>query len=41
MLSDLGKKLERPYVYFGTVKKGITIIPDDILERDGPIRVDS
>jgi hypothetical protein len=29
------KKLEHPFVYFGTVKKEITIIPDYILERDG------
>jgi hypothetical protein len=29
------KTLEHPFVYFGTVKKGITIIPDYILERDG------
>lgn len=29
------KKLEHPYVYFGTVKKDITIIPDYLLERDG------
>jgi predicted type IV restriction endonuclease len=29
------KKLKHPYVYFGTVKKDISIIPDYILERDG------
>ncbi len=29
------KKLEHPYVYFGTVKKNITIVPDYVLERDG------
>jgi hypothetical protein len=29
------KKLEHPYVYFGTVRKGITIVPDYLLERDG------
>jgi hypothetical protein len=29
------RKLEHPYVYFGTVRKDITIIPDYLLERDG------
>ena len=29
------KNLEHPYVYFGTVKKSITIIPDYLLEQDG------
>ncbi len=29
------RKLEHPFVYFGTVKKDITIIPDYLLERDG------
>jgi len=29
------RPLTHPYVYFGTVKKGITIIPDYLLERDG------
>jgi len=29
------KKLKHPYVYFGTVKKDITIIPDYLFERDG------
>jgi hypothetical protein len=29
------RKLEHPFVYFGTVRKGITIIPDYLLERDG------
>jgi hypothetical protein len=29
------RKLAHPYVYFGTVKKDITIIPDYLLERDG------
>jgi hypothetical protein len=29
------RKLEHPFVYFGTVKKDITIIPDYVLERDG------
>lgn len=29
------RPLTHPYVYLGTVKKGITIIPDYILERDG------
>src|SRR5947209_4163881 len=29
------KKLKHPYVYFGTVKKEITIIPDYVLEVDG------
>jgi hypothetical protein len=29
------RKLDHPYVYFGTVKKGISIIPDYLLERDG------
>lgn len=29
------RKLEHPFVYFGTVSKNITIIPDYVLERDG------
>jgi hypothetical protein len=29
------RKLEHPYVYFGTASKHITIIPDYVLERDG------
>jgi predicted type IV restriction endonuclease len=29
------RKLEHPFVLFGTVRKGITIIPDYLLERDG------
>lgn len=29
------KKLDHPFVYFGTVRKGISIIPDYLLERDG------
>lgn len=29
------KPLEHPYVYIGTAKKGITIIPDYLLEREG------
>jgi hypothetical protein len=29
------KSLKHPYVYFGTVKKDITVIPDYLLERDG------
>jgi hypothetical protein len=29
------KPLKHPFVYFGTVKKNITIIPDYLLERDG------
>jgi hypothetical protein len=29
------RKLEHPFVYFGTVLKKITIIPDYLLERDG------
>jgi len=29
------RKLDHPFVYFGTVKKDITIIPDYVLERDG------
>jgi Type I restriction enzyme R protein N terminus (HSDR_N) len=29
------KPLEHPYVYIGTVKKGVSIIPDYLLERDG------
>ena len=29
------RKLEHPFVYFGTVPKKITIIPDYVLERDG------
>jgi len=29
------RKLEHPFVYFGTVRKGINIIPDYLLERDG------
>ena len=29
------RKLEHPFVYFGTVRKGISIIPDYLLERDG------
>src|SRR5437667_1910991 len=29
------KKLEHPFVHFGTVRKSITIIPDYLLERDG------
>jgi hypothetical protein len=29
------KKLKHPFVYFGTVKKDITIIPDYLFERDG------
>ena len=31
------RKLEHPYVQFGTVKKGITIIPDYLLEREGQL----
>jgi hypothetical protein len=27
--------VEHPYVYIGTVRKGVTIIPDYLLERDG------
>jgi hypothetical protein len=30
-----GRRLEHPYVYIGTAKKGITIIPDYLLQRDG------
>jgi hypothetical protein len=29
------RRLEHPFVLFGTVRKGITIIPDYLLERDG------
>ncbi|HEY1948320.1 MAG TPA: hypothetical protein VGG97_15025 [Bryobacteraceae bacterium] len=29
------RKLDHPFVHFGTVRKGITIIPDYLLERDG------
>jgi len=29
------KRLEHPFVYIGTVKKNVTIIPDYVLERDG------
>jgi Type I restriction enzyme R protein N terminus (HSDR_N) len=29
------KKLDHPFVYFGTVRKGISIIPDYLLEKDG------
>jgi len=29
------KRLEHPFVYIGTVKKNVTIIPDSLLERDG------
>lgn len=29
------KRLEHPFVYIGTVRKNITIIPDYLLERDG------
>ena len=29
------RPLEHPFVYFGTVRKGITIIPDYLMERDG------
>lgn len=29
------RPLTHPYVYIGTVKKGITIIPDYLLQRDG------
>jgi len=29
------KKLEHPFVYFGTIRKGINIIPDYLMERDG------
>jgi hypothetical protein len=29
------RKVEHPFVYFGTVRKGISIIPDYLLERDG------
>ena len=32
------RKLEHPFVLFGTVRKGITIIPDYLLERDGASR---
>jgi hypothetical protein len=29
------RPLEHPYVYIGTVRKGVSIIPDYLLERDG------
>jgi hypothetical protein len=29
------KKLDHPFVYFGTVRKGISIIPDYLLEKEG------
>ena len=29
------KHLEHPFVYIGTVKKNVTIVPDYLLERDG------
>lgn len=31
------RRLEHPYVYFGTVRKGINIIPDYLLERGGEL----
>lgn len=34
------RKLEHPFVYFGTVKKDVTIIPDYVLEHDDrPARI--